>query len=298
MNKSQTPFTIYGYGRASTSKQMMSTEVQSAEIDRAIKAYDIVGKLPTGTTYAGFFADEAVSSKIRFQYRPAGKKILEMAQPGDMIIAAKFDRMFRSVGDLCDTMERIGDMKVRMVLLDADIDTSTVNGQGLMKILAVIKWMEREAIRSRTKESMAYRRDNGIPFCGPPPIGWKRETRLYNGRKVSRDIPYIHERNVAKAVHEAMQTSKTLLQAGIDLRKAGAVNPRSVAKDTRYWSEFTMRNWANAYKEGFPLPNNVEPAKFPEGSIPTKVHNNLLVEALMDLDGHEESLPGAVGVDD
>jgi DNA invertase Pin-like site-specific DNA recombinase len=278
----------------------MSTTVQSDEIDKALKAYTIVGKLPEGTTYAGFFADEAVSSKIRFTKRPAAAAIMEAAKPGDMIIAAKFDRMFRSVGDLCETLEILGDRRIRLVLLDADIDTSTVNGQGLMKILAVIKWMEREAIRSRTKESLAYRRANGIPHCGPPPIGWKREVKLYKNHKVSRYVPYKHERFVAQRVHETMQSSKNMLEAGIALRKNGVVNPRALAEDKRYWSEFTMRNWSRAYLNNFPLPEGAEAAKFPEGSLPVGVHNNLLVETLLDLDGHEEPelLPGPVSSDD
>lgn len=297
--KPTTPFTVYGYGRASTSKQMMSTAVQSDEVDKALKAYTIVGKLPEGTTYAGFFADEATSSRIRFVERPAGKTILAAAKAGDMIISAKFDRMFRSVGDLCETLETLGERGIRLVLLDADIDTSTVNGQGLMKILAVIKWMEREAIRSRTKESLAYRREHGIPHSGPPPIGWKRETKLYQNHKVCRYIPYKHERFVAQKVHETMVSAKNLLEAGIQLRKMGVVNPRAVSQDKRYWSEFTMRSWANAYKKNFPIPGGVEPAKFPAGSIPVGVHNNLLVAALLDLeDEPEESLSSPMSSDD
>ncbi len=281
------PFTIFGYGRASTAKQMMTTEVQAAEIDKAVKAYEIVGKLPPGTTYAGFFADEATTSKIGFMDRPAGRKIIESAKRGDMIIAAKFDRFFRSVLDLCRTMEVLGNRGIRLVILDADIDTSTVNGQGLLKILAVIKWMERETLRTRVKEAAAYRRENGLPVCAPP-IGWKLAYKIHNGRKVSRIVPCPEERAIAKKVHDVWSTSKTIMYTGIELRKRGIKNPRN-RKKSEYWTEASIAKWKDIYLKGFPLYEGVsEPCKFPPGSVPVELNGNRILDSILDIDDHEE----------
>jgi DNA invertase Pin-like site-specific DNA recombinase len=84
MNNGQTP-KVYGYLRASTNKQVLSTEVQRD----TIKGYVVLNRLPEPV----FFTDAATTSRIPMREREAGKELLSRLRAGDHIVIAKLDRM-------------------------------------------------------------------------------------------------------------------------------------------------------------------------------------------------------------
>ena len=69
-----------------------------------------------GRHIAEFFIDAGVSGSVRFADRLEGKRLLETAGKGDVVITAKLDRAFRNAADALATLERnigVGFMRSR-----------------------------------------------------------------------------------------------------------------------------------------------------------------------------------------
>ena len=88
---------IYGYCRVSTLKQ--ANEGESLEVQRRqIEGYAQMH----GFTLAGVLVEEGVSGSVPVENRPVGGLLFAKLEHGDIVIAAKLDRLFRSALDaLC-----------------------------------------------------------------------------------------------------------------------------------------------------------------------------------------------------
>ena len=81
----------YGYVRVSTLRQAeegLSLEVQR----RQLEGY----ALQHGLTLDRVFVEDGVSGAVPLANRPAGGALLALLEPGDVVLAAKLDRAFRS----------------------------------------------------------------------------------------------------------------------------------------------------------------------------------------------------------
>ena len=88
----------------------------------------------------------------------------------DVLMAAKLDRLSRSVKDVC----QVGDMAQHygwhLSLLDARLDTTTPHGRAQLSMMATFAQLERELIGLRTREGLAEKRAQGITWGGSKPI--------------------------------------------------------------------------------------------------------------------------------
>ena len=98
------------------------------------------------------FIDRGISGSVPLVLRPEGKEMLNAAQKGDVIVAAKMDRLFRSAIDALQTAEELKKRGIDLVLLDIGSDPVTGNGVGKMffGIIACVAEFERDRIRERT----------------------------------------------------------------------------------------------------------------------------------------------------
>ena len=83
----------YGYCRVSTVDQVNGTSLESQQ-DRITA----IAKLH-GYELVEIFIEGGVSGKIPLKHREEGKRLLQLVQDGDVIIASKMDRLFRSLSD-------------------------------------------------------------------------------------------------------------------------------------------------------------------------------------------------------
>jgi DNA invertase Pin-like site-specific DNA recombinase len=248
---------VFGYGRASTLKQQMTEDVQREHVSRAFRAYIELGQFGEGSKFLGWFYDEDTTSRIPFMQRPQGEAVLREAQAGDCIIVAKFDRIFRSVVDLCETMETLNERKLRLILLDFNVDTGTINGYGMMQMLAIIKWMEREACSERTREALAYRRANFLP-AGKSPPGYKIVRKIINGRRESRYVPCRKSRELCQyIVHLKDVERRSFREIALALDKLG-----HHSRTGQNPSQQKVKDFYDAAKAGYPI-NGVVPDKLP-----------------------------------
>lgn len=207
---------VAGYGRMSTDKQQMSPAVQEKAVRDWFDYQLRAGKWPDGAEFIGMFTDHAVSSRIDLLDREYGQHLITVLDPGDLIVAAKYNRAFRSAADAERTLARLDEAGITFVFLDLNVDTSTANGKMMAGMLAVISKHERDLRSETTKDALAYRRKTGHAVCLPP-WGWqiknKRTSVEQRRTAMARLAPNIEERTFASASLELLRQGKSRLEA-------------------------------------------------------------------------------------
>jgi DNA invertase Pin-like site-specific DNA recombinase len=101
--------------------------------------------------------------------RPQFHRALSMLaeHEADGLVAAKLDRVARSVQDFSQLMSWFLSGGKVLAILDPSIDTSTPNGRLVANVLASVAEWEREVIASRTSDALAAKRASGKPNCRP-----------------------------------------------------------------------------------------------------------------------------------
>lgn len=116
-----------------------------------------------GSESPGVFADLAVSAfKVAFLDRPAVRKLLGILKPGDVIVVAKTDRMFRSVRDMGSTLGFLERRKVRVVFGDIPCGTDSLMGELRLHMLVMFAQWESRMKSQRQREAHAARVAKGL----------------------------------------------------------------------------------------------------------------------------------------
>ena len=160
---------VYGYARVSTGRQ--ASEGESLDVQRRmIEGYAHMHGLDLDRV----IVEEGVSGSIPLDQRPAGGDMLTKLNDGDIVIAAKLDRCFRSALDALTVVEHLKQRGVKLHLLDLGGD---IAGNGLSKlfltIAAAFAEAERDRIRERVSQSKADQRQRGRYLGGRRPFGWQ-----------------------------------------------------------------------------------------------------------------------------
>jgi putative DNA-invertase from lambdoid prophage Rac len=161
--------TVYGYARVSTERQAdegVSLEEQIRRIEgRALEQ---------GWQIAETFVERGISGSVPLGDRPEGSRLMATLQPGDVVIAAKLDRMFRSAWNALNVIREFQRRQISLWLLDLGGD---VSGDGIAKlvltILAAIAAFERERIGERIRDAKRHQRRTGQFLGGDRPFGWQ-----------------------------------------------------------------------------------------------------------------------------
>src|SRR5690349_1095873 len=115
----------YGYCRVSTTRQ--ADEGESLDVQkRMIEGYALM----QGRRIDRVFVERGVSGSKPISERPEGKALLAVLQPGDVVITAKLDRMFRSALDALDVLGQLKEQGVSLHMIDLGGD---VTGNGISK---------------------------------------------------------------------------------------------------------------------------------------------------------------------
>ena len=161
---------IYGYCRVSTLRQ--ANEGESLDVQRRqIEGYAHMH----GLTLAGVVVEEGVSGSVPVEDRPVGGPLFAKLERGDIVIAAKLDRLFRSALDALKVVESLKKRGVKLHLLDLGGD---IAGNGLSKlfltIAAAFAEAERDRIRERIGQVKADQKARGRYLGGKVPFGFRR----------------------------------------------------------------------------------------------------------------------------
>ena len=121
--------------------------------------------------------------------------MLTTLRPGDVVITAKLDRMFRSAADALGTLEEIKDQGVALHMIDLGGD---VCGNGISKlvftILSAVAENERDRIRERIRDVKRDRASQRLFNGGRRPFGYD----IDGEGKDRRLVPNEHEQDALR----------------------------------------------------------------------------------------------------
>lgn len=160
---------IYGYTRVSTVEQAAGSSIEDQE--RRIKGAAMV----RGDPEPVMFSDPGISGSVPLASRPAGAALLAALIKGDVLIAAKLDRLFRSASDALVVVEQFKRDGIDVVFTDLGTDSVTSGGSVgklLFTIMAAIAELERERIAERTNDGRVSKRRRGGFTGGKVPYGY------------------------------------------------------------------------------------------------------------------------------
>lgn len=155
---------VYAYTRVSTGRQEMSLQAQ----ERILMGYALANEWELVKTYT----DENISGSTAFSSRPAGSELMGVLSPGDVLLVAKLDRIFRNSEDAITTINVLKSRKIRLFIIDLG---GEVTGDGVGKlmftVLAAFADFERGRIAERICECKVEQRGAGRYLGGRIPFG-------------------------------------------------------------------------------------------------------------------------------
>jgi len=107
--------------------------------------------------------------------RPALAEVMDSVDSGDVdvLIVYRLDRLARSTLHLLTLVQQLEAAQVRLVSTSESIDTRTPTGRMTMTVLGSVAELERETIRTRTREGVARRVAQGGWVSSTPPFGFR-----------------------------------------------------------------------------------------------------------------------------
>ena len=187
---------IFLYARVSTLEQARDHAVSIPEQLRKCRA---VATMRGASKFDYIeYVDEGVSGSIALNARPYGREMMIACKEGDLIVASKLDRLFRSATDALNTIELLGKIGTSLIILDMGVEPITGNGISKLffGILAMMAEFERDRIRERTEEGRRGKRarcgfmGGGVPY-GFQSVGMGRDAVL---------APHEQEQEVVKTI--------------------------------------------------------------------------------------------------
>ena len=195
---------VFGYVLVSTALQ--ASEGDSLDVQqRQVAGY----AMQHGWTIETTFREEGVSGSVPLLGRPQGAALLAAVRAGDVVVAAKLDRVFRSALDALQMVEELQRRRVSLHLLDLGGD---VSGNGMSRLFLTVAAAFAEAERARIRERVTVvKRDQkarGRFLGGVAPFGFQAGN---DGNLIAVD-----------AEQEALGTMRQLRSAGLSYRAIAA----------------------------------------------------------------------------
>jgi DNA invertase Pin-like site-specific DNA recombinase len=188
-------YAVLGYVRVSTEEQ--SDSGAGFEARRRAIALECKRR---GWTLLDVVEDAGFSAKDL--KRPGIKAALEVLESGDAkaLVAAKLDRLSRSMIDFTALMATAQKQGWALVALDCNVDTTTPAGEVMANVLATFAQFERRLIAQRTREALAIKREQGVVLGRPRTIDEGIVKRIKRERKRGQSFAAIAEQLNAEGV--------------------------------------------------------------------------------------------------
>ena len=146
---------IYGYARCSTNEREQDINRQVRELKQQ------------GATDKTIYLEYESGTK---ENRVELIKLLDVVQPGDIILATEVSRITRSTKQLCDIIEIAKDKHIKLILGSFIVDCSKELDpmtEGMLKMMGVFSELERNMISQRVKSGMLNAKAKGKQIGRP-----------------------------------------------------------------------------------------------------------------------------------
>ncbi|MDO9345462.1 MAG: recombinase family protein [Pseudomonas sp.] len=140
---------MIGYARVSTEDQNLDLQTQALE------------QLGCDKIYSDYGVSGATSS------RQGLDRALAHLKSGDKLVVWRLDRLGRSLSNLVQLLENLGQRNVRFRSITEHIDTSSSGGRLVFHMMAALAEFERSLISERTRAGIAAARALGKPIGRP-----------------------------------------------------------------------------------------------------------------------------------
>lgn len=197
--KTAPPDVVVAYLRVSTAEQADSgagLAAQRAAIEAEVER--------RGWSLLEVYSDEGASGST-LNGRPALAEALAAVESGraGALVAAKADRLSRSLHDFSGLMARAQRRGWDLVALDLGIDTTTLTGELLAHVVASVAHYERGLIGQRTRDALAARRAAGVRLGRPQALALEVVTRIIEARTAGASLRTIANQLTAEGVPTA-----------------------------------------------------------------------------------------------
>lgn len=188
------------YGRVSTGRQASSGLSLG---DQADKLASVVAE--RSWEHVGHVVDAGLSGK-RLSNRKGLLEALERLDRGeaDVLVAAKIDRVSRSTADFAHLLDRAERKGWALVVLDADVDTTTAAGRLLVDVVSAAAAFESRRIGERVKAVHAVRRSRGLRPGQRPLLPETVRHRIASERQSGRTLASIADSLNTEGIATAM----------------------------------------------------------------------------------------------
>jgi DNA invertase Pin-like site-specific DNA recombinase len=209
----------YGYARVSTGKQQMGPEQQKELIEAYYKEH-----MADTHAWGGVFVEPHTSArKTKFLKRPVGRELDSRLERGDCVVAAKFDRVFRSLGDFGFMRDVWKDRGIDLRFCNLfGMPSHTSAGRLTYALLAAVAEFEAEMATERTREMKAYQKRHGLATNGNAGYGFK----FVGSRGNKKRVPDPQERQVMAWIAEHQLKGYTWRDMYLALRERGVKTKR------------------------------------------------------------------------
>jgi DNA invertase Pin-like site-specific DNA recombinase len=199
--------TIHIYRRVSTTGQAGEDRSSLADQERMCRG----AAMMQGEEAPLDWCDPGVSGSVPLAERPQGGQMLAAMRPGDTVIAAKMDRMFRSASDALTTAESFLASGIGLILLDCGADPVTKGASKLFfTVLAAVAEFEKGRLLERMADGQKGKRHRGGHVGGDAPYGFRIEGRGRDAVLLADDTE-----------QEAISRARRLREGGASLREIG-----------------------------------------------------------------------------
>ena len=154
---------MVGYGRCSTAEQArngVSIEVQRRAVEHLAES---------NSWKLIWLADEGVSGGVPPESRKKFRAALALLEAGEVgaLIFTKVDRASRCTEDFARLLRLSEEQDWRLIVTEMGIDTRTPMGKAMAHMAVVFAELERDFIRSRTREALQVKKENGVTLGRP-----------------------------------------------------------------------------------------------------------------------------------
>ena len=132
-----------GYARVSTSDQHPEAQADRLKAAGCERVY----------------VDHGVSGSLA--RRPEWDRCRDALREGDVLVIVRLDRVGRSVRNLIDVVNELGERGVDLVALDQQVDTTSPTGKLVFHVLSAISEFERDIVKERTRDGLQAARARG-----------------------------------------------------------------------------------------------------------------------------------------
>ncbi len=163
-----------GYARVSTDEQNLDLQIDALNAAGCEK----------------IFMDEGISG-ITKERKGLSEALSALEEGSNTLVVWKLDRLGRSLGFLCELIERLKGQGAGFQSLTDGIDTTTTGGKLVFHIMGALAEFERDLIRERTKAGMKAAKNRG-KHVGRPKALSKGQIQhipeLLNRGKTQREV--------------------------------------------------------------------------------------------------------------